>query len=436
MQPDVKTTKEKNEQQGGKRFDYKWVIVGLCFLMIFICLGFCSSTKSLYVAPITEYLGIKRSAYSLNESFRYIATSIINIFFGTLVSKFGTKKLILAGFLSLILSNLVYSFANNLIMFYIGGVFLGIGLSWTTTTMIGSVVNRWCSENKGTIMGAVLAANGLGGALATQIVTPIIYQEGNPLGYKTAYLLTALILLVVGIIVAVFYKERSLAENIKEGGHKKKGRGQSWVGIEYSDALKKAYFYCACICIFFTGFILQGITGIAAAHLKDTGLDAGYIALTMSFHSLALAAFKFLTGFIYDRFGLKVTANICSITAVFVMFVLAMVTNSAIGMILAMIYGIFSSLALPLETIMLPIYASDLFGDKSFNKILGIFVSVNTAGYALGAPVVNLCYDLLGSYRLALVGCGILMIAVVIGVNLVINAGKHERELIFGNDNH
>ena len=101
-----------------------------------------------------------------------------------------------------------------------------------------------------------------------------------------------------------------------------------------------------------------------------------------------------------------------------------------------MIYGIFSSLALPLETIMLPIYASDLFGDKSFNKILGIFVSVNTAGYALGAPVVNLCYDLLGSYRLALVGCGILMIAVVIGVNLVINAGKHERELIFGNDNH
>lgn len=35
-------------------------------------------------------------------------------------------------------------------------------------------------------LGFVLAANGLGGALAAQVVTPIIYQEGNPFGYRNA----------------------------------------------------------------------------------------------------------------------------------------------------------------------------------------------------------------------------------------------------------
>lgn len=422
----------KNGEPYSKTLNYKWVIIGICFLMVFICLGFCSSTKSLYVAPITEYLGIKRSTYSLNESCRYIASAIINIFFGFLVSKFGTKKLILAGFTSLILSNIVYALATNVIMFYVGGTLLGIGLCWTTTTMVGCVVNRWCSENKGTIMGAVLAANGLGGALAMQIVTPIIYQEGNPVGYKNAYLLTAGILLVVAVIVAIFYRERSIIDHVNDGGsHKhKKSRGQSWSGMEYSETIRKPVFYFALVCIFFTGFILQGITGIAAAHLKDVGIDAEYIAFIMSAHSLALAGFKFLTGMMYDRFGLRTTSNICSVTAVIVMFALAMVTNSFAGKILALFYGIFSSLALPLETIMLPIYASDLFGDKAFNKVLGLFVSVNTAGYALGAPLVNLCYDVLGSYRLALIICGFMMIAVVITLQFVMNTAKHEREEI------
>lgn len=50
---------EINEQK--KKFDPKWLTIGACFLMVFVCLGFCSSSKSIYLAAITEALGIKRS---------------------------------------------------------------------------------------------------------------------------------------------------------------------------------------------------------------------------------------------------------------------------------------------------------------------------------------------------------------------------------------
>ena len=89
---------------------------------------------------------------------------------------------------------LLYSFAVNVIMLYLGGIFLGIGFSWTTTTMVGYVVNVWCSKNKGTIMGLVLASNGLGGALAMQIVSPII--ESSEVGFKLAYGIIAIILAI------------------------------------------------------------------------------------------------------------------------------------------------------------------------------------------------------------------------------------------------
>lgn len=411
-------------------FDYSWVIVGISFLMVCVVLGFCSSSKSLYISAITEALGISRSAFSINDSCRFIATAVVNLFFGYLVGHLGAKKLIAAGFISLIVSCLIYSYSTGIVGFCFGGIFLGIGLSWTTTTMVGYVVNKWCSKNKGTIMGAILAANGIGAAAAIQIVSPIIYREGDLFGYKDAYRLVALILLVVGIIVVALFKEKPWTHVSEEANPKKKEKANSWVGIEYSAAVKKVYFFGAAICIFLTGMVLHGITGIAAPHLSDVGLDAGYVAAVLSVHSISLTCFKFLTGVIYDKFGLRITSNICMITSVVVIFLLAQVTDSEIGKTFAMIYGVFSSLALPLETIMLPIYAADLFGQKAFDKILGIFASVNTAGYALGAPVSNLCYDITGSYEIALyISCG-LMFIVMLSMQFVISASHRERKAI------
>ena len=420
---------EKNKQ---KKIDYKWVIVALSFLMVCVSLGFCSSTKSLFLSPVTKYLNIERGVYSINDSCRYVATAVINLFFGSMIIKFGPKKLILAGMLSLITAMLIYAYANNVFVFYIGGVFLGIGFAWTSTTMVGYVINEWCKENKGTIMGAVLASNGLGGAIAMQFVSPIIEKSAQ--GYKSAYILIAIILVALLVLLAIFFKDKS---KVVENGLETKGqtrpstakkkRGQEWVGLEWNIVVKKWWFYLAVCCIFFTGFVLQGITGISAAHMKDVGIEAGYVATVLSVHSICLAFSKFLTGFIYDKFGLRITTSFCTTIAIVTMFVLSLVTNSSAGMVLAMTYSILSALALPLETIILPIYASDLFGQKDYGKVLGIIVSANVAGYALGAPAVNLVYDLLNSYNIALYICAAIMILVLIVLQLVFSAAKKEK---------
>ena len=409
-----------------KRLDYKWVVVGVCFLTVMITLGFCSSTKSLYLDVVTKKLGIDRSLFSLNDTCRFVANAIVNLFFGALVLKFGTKKLMLAGICCLTGSMLCYAVANSLLMFYLGGILLGIGFSWTGTTMIGCVINKWCKENRGTIMGAVLAANGIGGAIAIQILSPIIEAGGE--SYRNAYMISGFAVLAVGLLILIFMREAPKGCADEKTVHKKKkGRGEPWPGISYTRAKATPYFYVALVCIFFTGFCLQGITGIAKAHMRDVGLTAEYVAYAMSFHSLALAGFKFLTGLIYDKFGLRFTTSMCSITASVVMLLLALITNSPIGMAIAMIYSIFSSLALPLETIMLPIYAADLFGEHSYEKVLGIFVSVNVMGYALGTPSVNLCFDLVGTYKPILFVCSAIMLAVTIVMQLVVSKAHKMR---------
>lgn len=406
---------------------YQWMIAALCFLMTFTILGFCSSSRGVYITAITEALGISRSAYSLSDTFRYITTTICNAFFGALIAKFGARKMIGAGFAATIISTLLYAYGNNVVYFYIGSIFLGLGVAWTSTTMIGAVVSRWFTANRGSVMGAVLAANGLGAALALQIVTPIIHS--STFGYQNAYRLVALILLIVGTVILVLF--RNEPKKAPEGqAQQKKRRGRSWPGVPYSVAVKKAYFYLSLFCIFITGMIIQGIYGISAPHMEDVGLDATYVALVLSVQSITLTFFKFGVGVIYDKSGLRITSNICFVTSVIVLVILACVTNSPTGKVLAMIYGVGVSLAMPLETIMLPIYASDLFGEHSYNKLLGIVSAVNTAGFALGAPVANLCYDTTGSYNIALYGGAALMVVATVVMQFVITAAHKEQKKV------
>ncbi len=396
-----------------------------CFCMIFVCLGFCSSNKGLYLTAITEALGIKRSLFSINDSCRFITTAVANLFFGTLIQKFGAKKMVAAGFLCLIISTLIYANANHLAVFYLGGCFLGAGLSLTTTTMVSYLVNKWFQESRGTVSGVVLCANGLGGALAAQIITPIIYEDGNPFGYQNAYHLVALILLIVGVFVVFFIREPSGVQ--AENSEKKKKRGKKWTGISQAEAMRKPYFYAAAVCVFLTGAALQGINGIAAAHFNDAGLDAGFIATVLSVHSVILCGSKLIVGFSYDKLGLRVTLLICEISAVLSFLALALCGSNSLGIGCAFAWGILSALALPLETVMVPLIAADLFGEKEFAKLLGTFVSLNVAGYAFGTPIANLVYDSMGSYLPILYAIALIMLLVIISFQIILNAAEKTR---------
>lgn len=416
---------------GKKKLDYTWVMVGVCFLLGFFGLGFCSGNKGLMLVAITEALDIKRSLFSIGDSIRYLTTAAVNLFFGTLLHKLGVRKMVAIGLLALIIQTLLSAMAETVWGFYAAGFFLGIGLAFCTTTMISFVIRRWCKENTGKILGIVLAANGVGAAAAAQVISPIIYAEGKPFGYRTAYLLLGAILLVVGIIVVPLIKERP--DDTGPMAMPKKAdpaKSRDWPGMEYSQAKKKVYFYAAAVCIFLTGMCLQGLSGIAPAHLKDVGLEADFVAKVVSIGSLMLAVSKIIVGFSYDKFGMRVTMTMCDVAAVCATLLLTLVTTSALGMGTAVVYTIIANLALPLETIMLSLFAAELFGNRPFPQVMGVFAAVNTAGYAVGTPLANLVYDACGSYNPVILVFGGSMLLVTVVFQFILSAAYRQRRAI------
>ena len=407
------------------RFHYSWVILAVSFLMTGCALGFCSGTNGLYLSAITADLGIPRSLYSIANSCRYVTTAVVNLFFGKLVAKFGPRKLTAMGFCCLAASTFVNSLSQNVATFYLGGVLLGLGVAWTSTTLVGYVVERWFTSKKGTIMGVILASNGVMGALAAQILSPIIYGASD--GWRAAYRTVSILMVCVGVLVVLFLRNdpKDLGlEPLGSGPAAKQTRGRDWTGLSVAEALRRPYFYLCALCVFLTGMLLQSVTGVASAHMLDRGISAEVMAAAVSVHSIVLTAAKMYTGFSFDKFGLRVTILVCNFCAIAGILMLAFVSSGPV----AFAAECLTAFALPLETIMLPLITTELFGRKSYASLMGLVVSFNTLGFAVGTPLMNLFYDLTGTYTNIMVWmCGI-MVVVSIVMQFIITAAHRERD--------
>jgi len=406
-----------------KTFSYQWVMVACCFLMIFVALGFGSTPRKLFMVAVPKALELEYGPYSLSETFRYISTAIVNLFFGTLVFKFGPRKLIGSGFVLLSGAMLLLSVAEGLAAIYLGGVLMGVGFTLTSTTMASYVVNLWCKKNKGTMTGLVLCANGLGGAVAMQILSPIISK--SVFSYRSAYRLTALIMLAAGVLIVLLFRNAPTAA-VAPG--KKQPKNVEWEGITLRQALGKPYFYFAAVCIFLTGMILQSIVGSDANHMTHAGLDSASVASALSISALALTGSKFLVGLVYDRKGIKKAMLMCDAAAFLTLLLLIGINPSVSGKWMAYGYSLISAVALPLETIMIPLVTAELFGRKSYAQMLGIVSAINTAGFSFGPPITNFIFDALGSYVPVFWAYLAVIVLITVAFMYAINAAYKDRK--------
>ena len=410
-----------------QKFDYKWIILIICFFMEFVCLGFCSSNAGLYTKAVTEALEIKRSVYALGSSIRYVVQVLVALNFGTLVNKFGAKKMVIIGLASLTGSTVIRAVATNIIHIYIGFALWGLGIVFSGGTMASTIVRRWFHQDVGRYTGLVMSANGIGGAIAAQIISPMI-NNGQVFGYRGAYVLSAAVSLAVSIMVLLFLKEHPTdgpAIQVNDG--KKKPKGAIWDGIPYEIAKKKPYFYITALLVFLTGISLQSVGNVTLVYMSDLGIDAGFIATTATVFSLCLTFTKILVGITYDKKGLRTTLMLCQLATLLCFLFFAILSNSTVGLVLAMAATILESLALPLETVMIPLLSNDLFGNASYTKVLGVFYAMNSLGLCLGSPLGDLYYDLFGTYVPCFWFFTGLMACVMVGYHFVLKAANKDK---------
>jgi len=360
--------------------------------MSFIYLGLGNITQNLYVVPVTEYFGFARSEYSFIFSIIAIVGIVANLSYDKIYKSMGIRFMVGSGTLLFAAGYFIYYKASSLPAFYLGASFLGIGLVYTSTLTFSMLINSWFTENKGLILGLIFAGSGLGGAVFSPVVAKIITNYG----YNRSYLIGSIIFLILSIPVTLMVKEPTVPITDMEIS---KSDNILTTKKTTGELLKEPCIIAALFCLFMFGFLIAPFLHITPAHMTDRNFDYIFASEVSGVIMLILAFAKVFLGVVNDRFNIKVSMSIGLITFIISSILLFFMTNKLIAWLYAISYGF----ALATLSVLIPLFVLAVSGEEYFSNLIGISVSLMSAGAAAGTPAMSLSYDFTGSYDLVLI---------------------------------
>ena len=113
---------------------------------------------------------------------------------GKLMNKIDLRILLSAAVIVNGVTYLVMSQLTEVWMFYVAGVFLGIGTAPLIYLAIPTLINNWCTKKVGFFVGLCMAFTGIGGVIFNPVGTALI--GSGPDGWRLGYLVFGIIMLV------------------------------------------------------------------------------------------------------------------------------------------------------------------------------------------------------------------------------------------------
>jgi MFS family permease len=405
-----------------KKMDPRHVKAAVSAFIMMFAAAFVTSCLSYFVVPITTELGYDRSAFTLYYTLIGLVTMVCMPFAGKLAGKLGVRKIVIVGGIWSTIGFFILSRCTSLFSFYGAGVYLGFLGQICTNLMAIITVNAWFIAKRGSIMGIVGASSGACGVIAGFVMPNMIAT----VGWRNSYLALGAGMFLCTVPVALFLlKDSPQAAGLMPYGYEEKktdGAAEApkeAAGVPYKIAIKSLPFI-----LLFVSFLLVSYVAGVLQHLPAyfmgknlTGVQAGSI---MSIFMLAMIFAKIFMGIMNDKLGLKVTTALIVGSFAVSCIIMPLLSGYAAlaGIMILMSFG-FGSL-----TVLAPLIAGLVFGQKEFAGIWGILGMSAALGTAIGAPIWGAIYDVTGSYDGGFFSAAVLLAIVIALIFYSINAGK------------
>ena len=392
---------------------YRWVIFFVCFLIFFAMVGLANAPFSLFIVPVTEYFGFTRGDFSLIFSIMTVVGVIIQLSLGAIIKRLGLRLVMVIGSILIPIGFFLYAQADSLGMFYLGGLLVGIGFALASITSVTLLIDQWFEKGEGLILGLISAGSGFGGALFSRIIGMQIVENG----FKSAYMLSAIILGVTAVPVILFVRTKPDAKLDHQEADLVKQDLDAVIQTDRlltkADTFKQRYFRMALAAVFLIGLIIHPVIVSTPAYLLEKGFDAVFAASVTGSIFFILAFAKIFLGFMNDKLGIR-TSLLIGLGA-FILSTIALILASSPWMV--WVFVVCSGTGAATLAVLIPLYARELLGQQRYRHLLGVFVAVVSAGIGVGIPLINYVFDLTGSYTVMIALSGVIgLIALLLAV--------------------
>ena len=361
-----------------------WLTLGVTFGLMF--------SFSVFLVPLLEEFrwsrGLAAGAFSLSAVVQGLLSPVI----GTLVDRFGPRRLILWGAVALALSSVLGSRITEVWHLYlVTGVLTAAGISAVGWVPSAALMAQWFAQRQATMMG--LAFSGMGVGVLT--IGPLAQWLISTHGWRDAYLflgLGTLALLVPLVWIGIRDAPRPPPAARTTAAPPDAG------GVRVRAALRTRAFWALFFAYMCTPLAVFTIVTHQVAFAVDHGFPRLFVAGIFGLTGFMSIAGRVIFGFAADRIGRALSATIsyaCTAVGTLGLLSIEIWPHPAGLYVYALLFGLGFGARGPIITAI----AASLFPGRRFGAIYGYLSIGNGFGGAIGPWFAGALFDLTGSYR-------------------------------------
>ena len=379
-------TSAKTVEQGNKPH-YAWLVMIAYGLMMSGTIGSFSVVGAQWFYPVSTDIGCELSTLTLYTTIEMVCMGLAMPLVGNLLTRVKLPVILIAAVAMEVLATVAMAFYDEPWMWYVSGVFVGLGLAATSTVTVTPTMGNWFAKKTGFAIGVVWAIQALYCAVASPLFATII----EAIGWRSSYFVLAAAsacLALPAIVFVIRYRPEDkglLPYGYEEAAGRAKTLAPSTApGVPAAAAFRSVPFL---LCV---GVVMlcQGtacMNAIFPTYAEVVGLGAVVGGLMVSSASLCDIVFNPLAGATSDKFGstraMVLWTGITMVSFVVLYFSSESVVGSCVGA--GLNDAMYAITGVGYST-----FALSIFGMRDFEKI---FSRITSCGYlvaSLGIPLM------------------------------------------------
>jgi len=400
-----------------KKIFYGWWVVLACFIIGLYVSSVVFYGFTAFFEPLIREFGWSYTQISFAASLRGMEMGFLAFPIGFLTDRFGPRKIIFLGVVSVGCGLLLLSLTRSLAMFYGAFLILGLGAGSATTVVTLAAVANWFDKNVGKAMG--IMASGFG---ASGLLVPFIVWSIDTFQWRITLILLALGMWALGLPLCWVIRNRPRGRGSPAGG----SGGSSSLDPEESSPPQavlpfrqilrnRSFLYLNFVEGIRMMIVTSAITHVMP-YLDSVGIQriaAGWVAAAMPLCS------------IIGRLGFGWLADLFDKRYVYAMGFSGM----GVGMLIFCTVHWHAAMLFPFLFLFSPGFGGTMvlraailrgyFGKESFGKTMGFIMGSASIGGVAGPTLAGWVFDSLGSYRVLWLGyAGLLVVAILLASRL------------------
>lgn len=418
------------EMEKKSGFHYAYLIVAAGIAITCVPCSIVLNCAGMFFTPVSTTFNVPVASMSTYLAILSLVMAIYLPFAGKIMGKVDMRVFLTICVLLDGLCLISMSFYTAVWQFYVAAVINGIGTAPLIYLAVPSLVNAWCRKKVGFFVGLCMAFTGIGAAVFNPIASAFI--TASPEGWRTAYLVFGIVVLVVTLPFTVFivrskpedkgllpYGYEAVIENADAAAV------TPAPGLEANKALKTAAFFAVAA---FCGLITlnQTVFQFFPSYVTFLSADAPSLLVYMGFVSSACmigqALGKIILGALNDRnviLGMAVGIGGGIIGVVMMLLCGAAAVLLLVG---SFLFGF----AYACTTVQSPLLTRSVFGSKDYTNIYSRVSMVGSLCSAVASVLWGVIVGLPNGFNLMFaLSLAVMVVSFILGLFALNQSKKH-----------